>query len=172
MALVSSMNYIGEKSDWMSDIMKKFPYNYIIGVESASEFHCLSNISGHRFIRLYVNKKKIAATKRFFKNHYPEVTLYVEAFDKRRNYRTEINLGVRVLTPKEALVDLLWKHYLLDVDVQVVLEAISNTYYSHGESLEFLTDYIDETIKDSEQKEHLLWALSDVEEDAIDYYNC
>lgn len=128
-----------------------YPYreSLIVCLESAADFLNLSNGGMYdSSIHAY------SATERNIPGF--EIITMPDCFTSKQY---EEKHGILCTTPEQTLLDLL--EHEQDVDIQTLLESLSNYYYKHNESFNGLEAYMNQTQRQAFEK----WKQA-----AIDYY--
>lgn len=121
----------------------------IVCLETATD--CLGISNGGYLERYQVYSEE------YFEMEGIEV-IVLKDFYKTKNYISEY--GVPCTNVEQTILDMLARVDV--VDIQILLESMSNYYYRMGESFEELVEMLGE--------EHIV-AFEDCKQDAIDYYN-
>lgn len=128
------------------------PYkeDVIVCLETAADFLSLSNgVFAEDLFRVY------AATQ--INDNTLEVIIKPDCFSSKQY---EEKHGILCTTPEQTILDLL--EYENDVDIQTLLEVLSNYYYEHHESFDSLENRMNPVQRQAFEK----WR-----QDAIDYYS-
>lgn len=135
----------------IADKVKPYKDKFLIALETAADFVCISNGS------LYINEIVVYAEHKIECDSVFRIVVLPNCFDMKRYIESN---GVYCTTIEQTILDLLENEG--DTDIQVLVESLSNYYYKHNETFGKLGSlmYERQTI-----------AFNKWKEDAIDYYN-
>lgn len=125
--------------------------NVIVCLETAAEFIGLSNGG------LYIEYYQVYSDVPIDTLNIQSIILDKKSLDSKE---TLVYQGIKCTTPEQTIRDMLDIHH--DVDIQTLLESLSNYYYEHKESFASLESSLTDNQKET---------LSIYREDAILYYN-
>lgn len=119
----------------------------MICLQTAADYLGLSNLG-------YLEKYQVYSEHKI---EHDGIEAIIEDAFNTKNYTMEN--GIACTTPEQTIIDML--DHDKDMDVQILLESLSNYYYLHGESFDSLT-----TVMSPQQ----LQTFNSYSQDAIDYY--
>lgn len=131
----------------IEETVRKLGPEVMICLETAADYLGLSNLG-------YSSKCTVYSAHKVEQDGI--ATVIEDAFNTK-NY-TVVN-EVACTTPEQTILDMIDYHN--DIDVQILLESLSNYYYMHNESFDDI-----ECLMDTKQRE----VFNSYFQDAIDYY--
>lgn len=134
----------------IADRVKPYRDSVIVCLETAADFLSISNGG------LYNDVMKVYSEQNIDDKHI-EVHILPGCFDKKAYMEWE---GVYCTTLEQTLIDMIENEN--EVDIQTLLESLSNYYYEHNETFGKIESLMDE---------RQLEVFETLRQDAVDYYN-